>query len=168
MGRLRNSGGFHRKVSRWGGLPLAVVLGVVGAWMNAPAVVADGAAAPVTAAWPVGDAGSSLTSAQCAECHATEAALSHPVKVAPTMAVPAGWPLEGGQINCTTCHVDTIGAHTQDGGALLRGGGPGGAAFCAQCHVATSNSRQSQPPLAIAQAHLLPAGGVTVIPGGTP
>jgi predicted CXXCH cytochrome family protein len=104
-----------------------------------------------------------MTSGQCAGCHATEAGLSHPVKVTPTMAVPADWPLEGGQVNCTTCHVDTFAAHTQAGGALLRDGGTGGAAFCAQCHTRTSISRQGQHPFAITKAHLLSPAGVNAV-----
>jgi hypothetical protein len=162
MIRLRDSGraSLGRFLRRR--LPAAVVMGLwlLTAGLNRPQSAAGDSAAPVPTVVPVGEAGGSMTSAQCAACHATVEGLSHPVKMAPTMAVPAGWPLEGGLINCTTCHVDTIGAHGQEGGAMLRGGGTGGAAFCGHCHVATSNSRQSQHPLVITRAHLLPPGGV--------
>jgi hypothetical protein len=162
MVRLRNPGALHYRAFLWRGFPLAVALCLATPWLSARPMAADSAAGPMAMILPVGNADDHMLSSQCAGCHATEAGLSHPVKVAPTMPVPADWPLEDSRINCTTCHADTFGAHAQINGPLLRDGGTGGPVFCASCHLPTSNTRQSQHPLAIARAHLLPAGGVTV------
>jgi len=94
-----------------------------------------------------------MTSAQCAACHPTLAGLTHPIKIVPSMSIPPEWPLHDGQVNCTTCHLDTYGDHATAHGALLRDTA-GGQAFCTSCHTEGSITRQSRHPAAISQAHL--------------
>ncbi len=74
------------------------------------------------------------TAGSCTQCHTFDPVLSHPVGVRPSMAVPAGFPLENGQISCTTCHTDE--QHASGGsGAMLRPG-MDQANMCQQCHAA--------------------------------
>lgn len=98
------------------------------------------------------DTGQPMTSAQCVSCHAPEKVLSHPVGVVPSMTVPL--PLDGGTVNCTTCHQDSFAAHLQatTGNPILRGAGTG-MSFCNECHTGGSLSSQGQHPHAMAQAH---------------
>jgi predicted CXXCH cytochrome family protein len=147
------------------GLLLAALLALCfqGAGVGVVQAGADIVAIEVKALLPKGDAGGHMTSAQCAGCHRIDPVLSHPVLVSPTMAIPAEFPLEGGgamggggggQMNCTTCHRDTIAEHAAARDALLRGTATG-QAFCAQCHTQQTITRQSRHPFAISQAHLL-------------
>ena len=78
----------------------------------------------------------------CATCHQTEDGFSHPIGVAPTMAVSAALPMENGVMTCTTCHDDGETAHaraTVDHRPMLRGG-LSKRALCMQCHEASSRS----------------------------
>ena len=43
-------------------------------------------------------------------CHQMPTGLSHPVGVTPSMAVPAGLPLDAGRVSCTTCHDEQAAA----------------------------------------------------------
>lgn len=114
-----------------------------------------------------------MTAQHCMGCHEVPRALSHPVGVRPSMAMPAGFPLEGGQVTCTTCHLDGIDAHSRAGenpGLLRRAGSAAGAmgetgkAFCTQCHTGSEPTRRSQHPLATARAHLVwPAGSSSAL-----
>lgn len=70
----------------------------------------------------------------CGGCHPENTRLSHPVGMAPSMAVPADLPLDPyGQMTCTTCHLhhDQIVA-TGNGRRSLRR--PTIAALCRGCH----------------------------------
>jgi len=75
--------------------------------------------------------------ATCRGCHPT--ADMHPVNMTPTDVTPhAGWPLDNGQVVCSTCHVEP--AHDPEKYANLpkpwhRGGPyPVITDFCYQCH----------------------------------
>ena len=70
----------------------------------------------------------------CNHCHEIPGTNSHPSLVVPSMAMPAGFPLDWqGRMTCATCHDP----HRDDWGvnpALLRGEGVSGRIFCALCH----------------------------------
>lgn len=102
------------------------------------------------------------TSNDCMSCHQMSSGLSHPVGVTASMHVPAGLPLEGGRLTCTTCHDDQAASghasRTPRGESFLRLDGEA-ATLCSQCHVAgtlashhgTSSIKahlQAEPPLA--------------------
>jgi predicted CXXCH cytochrome family protein len=88
----------------------------------------------------------------CAACHHMDKVLSHPVNITPSMTVPSLFPLEEGQITCTTCHSDDAAAHAQarerhDG--MLRTSSA--ATLCSECHAgATGQAMHS----ALGRAHL--------------
>lgn len=117
------------------------------------------------------DNGPSMTAAQCLQCHVPEKVLSHPVNKAPTLAIPAAFPLDQGMITCTTCHQDTMAAHsaaTTDR-PMLRVEASG-MSFCNQCHEGSGNLTASgQHPRALAQAHIkwVVGGPVTTTPRST-
>lgn len=141
----------------WLLLPVLLVICLQTAWLGirlaAGALPQTTSLAPATLP-PLGEPGGHMTSADCLSCHQTQSALSHPVKAAPTMMLPDGFPLDNGQVNCTTCHRDTFAEHaTATNRALLRGTLTG-QAFCMQCHAEEALTRQGQHPTAIAQAHL--------------
>lgn len=97
-----------------------------------------------------------FTDAQCLRCHQVDAAFSHPVDRAPTMAMPAGMPLTNGKITCVTCHQDTAAAHAEarkTHNKLLRGG-LDAPHFCMQCHDAAQTTRATQHGAALGKAHL--------------
>jgi predicted CXXCH cytochrome family protein len=133
----------------------AVVLACIHAVLLGIGVAAGAATSELTPtryparAMPAGNG--AMTAAQCAACHVTEPVLSHPVGTKATH-VADGFPLENGQITCTTCHLDSVAQHAARNGAMLRGTARG-AAFCAACHTDSTMSLQSQHPLAIARAH---------------
>ncbi len=70
----------------------------------------------------------------CNYCHEIPEGNSHPSQMVPSMAMPAGFPLDWqGRMTCATCHDP----HRDDWGvnpALLRGDGVAGRVFCALCH----------------------------------
>jgi predicted CXXCH cytochrome family protein len=158
--------GIGPSLRRRGPLLLALALSLPLVRLGAPVAVADAPMIPVKLALPSDNTQERITSAQCAACHSTVPELSHPVNVTPSMTLPAGWPLDNGRVGCTTCHLDSFLDHAAGNGSLLRGGGLSGPAFCAQCHIRSSLSRQNQHPFAISQAHLLPPAGVTPAPAG--
>lgn len=94
---------------------------------------------------------------RCASCHTFERGLSHPVDVAPSMAVPEGLPLEGGKITCVTCHdEDGASGHTgarRRGESFLRKAGEL-SSLCTQCHAADSTVKGSHGA-GMKWAHLL-------------
>ncbi|MFQ5464814.1 MAG: cytochrome c3 family protein [Thermodesulfobacteriota bacterium] len=70
-------------------------------------------------------------SAMCLECHEGVKNLSHPVDIRPSMAVPAGLPLDWkGQITCATCHP----AHGPGHGDFHLRSTASGQGFCILCH----------------------------------
>lgn len=95
-----------------------------------------------------------MTAAQCAHCHPSDAAQSHPVAIRPSMTVPADFPLEDGKITCITCHENTAEGHNQAAKTSLVRGRFRGPAFCAQCHITDRISAASMHPTALARAHL--------------
>jgi len=142
----------------WLLVPALVLVCLQTAWLGVrlAAGAAPGAVAVGSAVLPVGDPSGHMSSADCMSCHETQPVLSHPVNVAPGMRVPARFPLENGQINCITCHQDTLAAHGGAGDhAMLRGGGAAGQAFCAACHTSADLTRQNRHPSALSQAHLV-------------
>lgn len=75
----------------------------------------------------------------CAVCHQFQGAPSHPVNVAPSMAVPGALPLSGGRIACTTCHdPQAADGHTTRGvkGRTFLRNDDGVTNLCTQCHTA--------------------------------
>lgn len=119
--------------------------------------MAHGELAALDAAAALGDDRSVPIGSRCASCHQFEGVLSHPVSVTPTMAVPAGLPLEGGRMTCATCH-ETDQDHPK-GGARLREASSGGG-LCLECHT---GSESQLPHLTGMPAHLS-AGSAS--PGG--
>ena len=89
----------------------------------------------------------------CASCHSFESALSHPVDVRPTMAVPSNLPLEGGRITCQTCH-EVSGTHPGKGVRLRAPGG--GRSLCIQCHRDGADPKSAHATGTM-YAHLSPA-----------
>jgi hypothetical protein len=80
----------------------------------------------------------------CQSCH-TDAHM-HPVAITPqSTRVPAGWPLESGQVTCATCHIEP--AHTPDTAvpAPYHRGGPYADRqdLCYQCHARTDFQRDN-------------------------
>ncbi len=106
---------------------------------------------------------------RCLECHAIEAALSHPIDVVPSMAVPSRLPLVDGRITCATCH------RTDDSGQPhLSGPSEMAPTFCAQCHDPMASTGAAPHAVAGSRAHLRWPGrtedsGVTgSLPGASP
>jgi len=75
--------------------------------------------------------------AVCERCHGDLGEKTHPVELAATRRVPAGWPLDAqGRLMCSTCHDPhlAVGASKKTArGHLLRGDRLG-ADFCQACH----------------------------------
>lgn len=70
----------------------------------------------------------------CTSCHTMDTPSSHPVGVVPSMPIPAGLPLLGGVMTCTTCHTEPGSADPGVTSSMLRSGElPGG--LCVQCHT---------------------------------
>lgn len=144
----------HRAPWRFSPARLLLVLALL-----LPAFAAGILALPAAAASaPSGLAATvrTMNSQQCLSCHPLDAGRSHPVNVTPSMALPAGMPLTGNRMTCTTCHLDTIEAH-----AAARGGitgdkflrATGTTSFCAACHSSVQFDRRGQHPRAVTQAH---------------
>lgn len=76
------------------------------------------------------------TTAVCTRCHAGHAAAagtSHPVDIAPSMAVPPDMPLdENGRMTCITCHGFHAGKGKEQRRMLRR---PRGKPLCSACHM---------------------------------
>jgi predicted CXXCH cytochrome family protein len=118
------------------------------------------------AIFPTGDVGDSgvasapstgWTDNRCGSCHRIDPLFSHPVGVAPTMAVPENLPLQQGQITCVTCHDDRAVAHAAARAThspLLRETTSNRKGFCAQCHDLSEHSRKGQHGTALGKAHL--------------
>ena len=99
----------------------------------------------------------------CAQCHDQTLGISHPVDVRPSMAIPAGFPLENGRLVCTTCHQSEPSGKPMDG-SMLRN--PGAAMLCAQCHASTPRSGPEGHAGTLVKAHPGALGG-TVARGAT-
>ena len=73
----------------------------------------------------------------CMECHQAHSYFSHPIKVVPSMPVPADMPLDkDGKIACITCHTFHEGFINTEGRqktSFLRRTMPG-QLFCFSCH----------------------------------
>jgi predicted CXXCH cytochrome family protein len=93
---------------------------------------------------------------RCISCHRLDPLHSHPVEVAPSMAVPAELPLEMGRITCLTCHLDGgPAAHARSSqlhDGMIRSADS--RSLCAQCHTSVAATPQAMHPLALGKAHL--------------
>jgi hypothetical protein len=73
----------------------------------------------------------------CMECHHKHSYFSHPIKVVPSMLIPADMPLsKNGKITCITCHTFHEGYMDKEGGqktSFLRRTTTG-KLFCYSCH----------------------------------
>jgi hypothetical protein len=97
---------------------------------------------------------SASASTSCISCHRFEAALSHPVNIAPSMPMPEGWQLEDGKLTCLTCHDSAASRpdHARrTGNALLRDDTTA-TTSCTQCH--TRGSTGSSHATVSGWAHL--------------
>ena len=89
----------------------------------------------------------------CASCHRFEAALSHPVDLRPSMAIPASLPLENGRITCQTCHDAGPGHSAGSGGVALRVTGLAGG-ICMACHQRSTDPESAHATGMSMRAHL--------------
>ena len=95
-------------------------------------------------------------SAACVQCHRFEAGDSHPVNVWPTMAVPAGLPLENGRMTCVTCHEATASHSSPRLAPSEKHVGIRGAdatTLCLQCHQGASAGTVSIHAASYGRAH---------------
>jgi predicted CXXCH cytochrome family protein len=111
-----------------------------------PAVPARPASEPINApTW---------TDNRCGGCHKIDATFSHPIGVAASSRIPAGFPTTNGRITCVTCHDDSSAAahsaartqHT----SLLRAPEKG---FCTNCHDPAGNRRHDLHAGSVQKAH---------------
>jgi len=96
------------------------------------------------------------SSARCRQCHMIARDFSHPVGIAPSMAVPADLPTPGGRVECITCHepMPASDPTATDPAATAPHGRPRDAALCHRCHDARF-ARDGHSALHVGRAHLL-------------
>jgi len=86
--------------------------------------------------------------ASCYTCHPEET--HHPMEMPPTAEIgpPADWPLEGGKVVCTTCHVEPSHAGLADAPKPYFRGGPYAVPtdFCYSCHDKSRMASASTSP----------------------
>jgi predicted CXXCH cytochrome family protein len=91
----------------------------------------------------------------CDACHRMDPAMSHPVGVRPSMATPAGLPLDHGVMTCSTCHTPSA-EHVA--GRARAGDRVGvrveGAGLCMACHTAGEVDSKSVHARHLGKAHL--------------
>jgi predicted CXXCH cytochrome family protein len=111
-----------------------------------PALVVVAAATAVEPVW---------VDARCGGCHRIEERFSHPVGVVPAGGVPDDLPLEGGRIECATCHDNRLSADhalaRQTHEPLLR---RPAVELCIACHETTGAGRRDAHAMALSRAHL--------------
>lgn len=78
----------------------------------------------------------------CLSCHHFDRALSHPVDIAPSRAVPPELPLADGLMTCLTCHDGPGAVPTEP------------AALCAGCHDRAARRLGDLHALALGRAHI--------------
>jgi predicted CXXCH cytochrome family protein len=125
-------------------VPRAQAAGQRGGWVLAAAVAGSVLACPCA----LGE-----RSRSCTDCHRFEAALSHPVDIRASMAIPAQLPLENGRVTCVTCHEAGPGHPDGSERVLLRTGATG-SGLCAQCHQPKSDRSGSHATGIAMRAHL--------------
>jgi predicted CXXCH cytochrome family protein len=106
--------------------------------------------------FPTAQRDAGWTDNRCGTCHPTDALFSHPIGVAPSMAVPKDLPLELGLMTCVTCHDDQARAHVAARTThtpLLRNSVVDARQFCLQCHDSTAFSRAAQHATTLGRAH---------------
>lgn len=95
----------------------------------------------------------------CKDCHKEEQELSHPVDMKPSMAMPAGFPLDWkGEVTCATCHPIHSKGYGQSHLRSMRSG----QGFCTLCHDELGKKMHQ---VSVGTAHASSTMNVRYLPG---
>lgn len=98
-------------------------------------------------------------SSMCYDCHPDARTLSHPVDIAPSMKVPADFPLDwSGKITCASCHP----VHKKGTGPFHLRSRSSGQGLCMLCH---NDFESALHKVAIGSAHVGAATNSKYVPG---